>query len=73
MVHDLHTRVSRIEEGARHTQTEMAVIKNDMTYIKDNVGSLVGGVNRILWVIVLSVVAASTTFILSGGLAHYVP
>jgi hypothetical protein len=67
MVHDLHNRVSRIEEGARHTQTELAVIKNDMTYIKDNVGSLVGGVNRILWAIGLSVLGAGTTFILAGG------
>jgi hypothetical protein len=68
MVHDLHTRVSRIEEGARHTQTELAVIKNDMSYVKDSVGGILSGINKILWAIGLSVLGVFMTFILSGGL-----
>ncbi len=68
MVHDLHIRVSRIEQDARDTNTELAVMKNDMAYVKEAVGGITRGVNKILWAIGLSVLAAGTTFVLSGGL-----
>ena len=68
MVHDLHVRVSRIEQDARETNTELAVMKNDMAYVKEAVGGITKGVNKILWAIGLSVIAAGTTFVLSGGL-----
>jgi hypothetical protein len=68
MVHDLHVRVSRIEQDARETNTELAVMKNDMAYVKEAVGGITRGVNKILWAIGLSVLAAGTTFVLSGGL-----
>ena len=75
MVHDLHIRVGRLEDHAvtaqtsAHTQaTELAVMKNDVTYVKDSVGGIQKGVNRILWAIGLSVLAGATTFVLSGGL-----
>jgi len=68
MVHDLHVRVSRIEQDARETNAELAVMKNDMAYVKEAVGGITKGVTKILWAIGLSVLAAGTTFILSGGL-----
>lgn len=68
MVHDLHLRVSRIEERHRDTATEMAVLKNDLQYVKESVSGVLKGINKILWSIGLSVLAAATTFILSGGL-----
>lgn len=69
MVHDLHIRVSRIERENRDTNTELAVMKNDMAYVKEAVGGITKGVNKILWAIGLSVLAAGTTFVLSGGLS----
>lgn len=70
MVHDLHVRVSRIEEVTRGNATEMAVMQNDLTYVKESVGGIETGINRILWAIGLSVIGASTTFVLSGGALH---
>jgi len=69
MVHDLHVRVSRIEQDSRTQITEMAVMKNDMAYVKQSVNSIQSGVTRILWAIGLSMVAAISTFLLNGGLA----
>lgn len=68
MVHDLHVRVLRIEQDNHEKNTEMAVMKNDMAYIKEEVGGISRGVNKILWAIGLSVLGAIMTFILSGGL-----
>lgn len=68
MVHDLHIRVSRIEQDNSEKNTEMAVMKNDMAYIKESVGGISKGINKILWAIGLSVLGAIMTFILSGGL-----
>jgi len=68
MVHDLHIRVSRIEHDARNHSMEVAVIKNDMAYVKESVGGIQRGINKILWAIGISVLAAGTTFIMSGGL-----
>jgi len=68
MVHDLHLRVSRIEQDTQVQTTELAVMKNDMAYVKDSVGGILAGINKILWAIGLSVLAVGMTFILSGGL-----
>jgi len=68
MVHDLHMRVSRIEQGAQVQSTELAVMKNDMAYVKTSVNSIQSGVNKILWAIGLSVLGVGITFVLSGGL-----
>ena len=67
MVHDLHLRVSRIEEKTRDTATEMAVLKNDLQYVKESVGGVLRGINKILWAIGLSVLGFIMTFLLSGG------
>lgn len=68
MVHDLHIRVSRLETKSSDDQVELAVMKTDLAYVKENVGNINKGVNRILWAIGLSVLTAVVTFILSGGL-----
>lgn len=69
MVHDLHIRVGRLEQNDSLRTTELAVLRNDMGYVKNSVDGIQKGINRILWAIALSVVAAATTFVLSGGLA----
>jgi hypothetical protein len=75
MVHDLHIRVGRLEEHAvnmnlktQEQSTELAVLKNDLGYVKNSVDGIQKGINRILWAIGLTAVAAATTFVLSGGL-----
>lgn len=68
MVHDLHVRVSKLETKSNEDQVELAVMKTDLSYVKESVGNINKGVNRILWAIGLSVLAATTTFVLSGGL-----
>lgn len=66
---DLHGRVSKLEARESEIATELALLKRDMAYLKENVSVIRGGVNKVLWAIALSVVAAATTFVLSGGLA----
>ena len=67
MVHDLHLRVSHIEQSSQLQRTELAVVQNDLTYVKEAVGGISRGINKILWAISLSVLTAATTFVLSGG------
>lgn len=68
MVHDLHVRVSRIEQESNSSNTQMAVLKNDMAYIKESVNSITRGINKILLAIAFAVVGAATTFVMAGGL-----
>jgi len=75
LIHDLHIRVGRLEEHAvsmsnktQEHSTELAILKNDLGYVKNSVDGIQVGINRILWAISLSVIAAATTFVLSGGL-----
>jgi len=68
MVHDLHIRVSRIEQESNSSNTQMAVLKNDMAYIKESVNSITRGINKILLAIAFAVVGAATTFVMAGGL-----
>lgn len=75
VVVNLHARVGRLEADVSHiktrdqdTRTELALMKLDLQYVKESVGGINKGVNRILWAIGLSVLAAATAFVLSGGL-----
>lgn len=72
---DLHGRVGRLErtyadlkENDNRAFTELALIKQDIHYIKDGQDKLYLGVNRLLWAFGLAVIGATSTFILSGGL-----
>ena len=65
---DLHGRVLKLEARDHETVTELALLKKDMAYLKENVGAIRGGVNKVLWAIALSALAAATTVVLSGGL-----
>lgn len=72
---DLHHRVGRLENGfgdLKDTQqrngTELALIQKDVGYIRIAQDKVSLGVNRILWAIAISVIAAVITFITSGGL-----
>ena len=75
MVHDLHARVGRLEEHVisinsktQDQNTELRIMQNDLGYVKSSVDGIQTGVNRILWAIGLAIIAAITTFVLSGGL-----
>ena len=68
MVHDLHIRVKKLEQDASVDRTNIAVMINDLSYVKKEVTGISKGINRVLWSIGLAVIAAGTTFILSGGL-----
>lgn len=72
---DLQSRVGRIEieikeliSAGSADRAELAVMKTDIRYIKEAQDAVRSGVNRIFWSIALSVIAAATTFVLSGGL-----
>lgn len=72
---DLHGRVGRLEADMSNIKvkdqdrhTELALMKLDMQYVKESVGGIQVGINRILWAIGLSVLSAAATFVLSGGL-----
>lgn len=75
MIHDLHVRVGRLEEHivnvnikTNEHSTDLAVFKNDLGYVKESVDCIQKGINRILWALGLSILAAASTFVLSGGL-----
>lgn len=67
-IHGLHERVGRLEEVVSKDRMDMAVMLNDMTYVKKEVTGISKGINRVLWAIGLSVITALTTFVLSGGI-----
>ena len=41
---------------------------NDLSYVKSEVTSISTGINRVLWATGLAVIAAASTFVLSGEL-----
>ena len=70
MIHDLHSRVTKLEHSTQEDRTNVAVLLNDLSYVKQEVTSISTGINRVLWAIGLAVIAAASTFILSGGLVQ---
>lgn len=65
----LESDVSTIKAQNQIHNTDMALMKLDMSYVKESVGGIQKGINKILWAIGLSVITASSAFVLSGGLA----
>lgn len=72
---DLQARVGRVEDQMREVRQanseavmELALMRKDVTTIKEGQDKITGGINKILWAIALSVITAGTTFVLSGGL-----
>lgn len=68
MIHDLHARVTKLEHSTNEDRTNIAVLLNDLSYVKSEVTNISTGINRVLWAIGLAVIGAASTFILSGGL-----
>jgi len=73
VVHDLHSRVTKLEHSTNEDRTNIAVLLNDLLYVKREVTGISRGINKVLWAIGLSVIAAASTFILSGGLTIVQP
>ena len=70
MVHDLHVRVDRLEQSAVSQVTDIAVMKNDMEYIKTEMASVTGGIKKLLWIAVasgISIFCSVIGFLLVGG------
>lgn len=68
-IHDTITSV-KAELAKTHGdfKTEVAVMQRDISYIKEGQDKVVAGINKLLWAIILSVVAAFMAFALKGGL-----
>lgn len=71
---DLHARMGRVEVSVAqaHTEsaardTQIALMKSDISTIKEGTEKIYSGINRILWAIALGIVGAATTFVLNGG------
>jgi hypothetical protein len=75
MVHDLHQRVGRLEDGqaaAREREIrrdmEMHTLRTDVSYIRAGQDKLLSGINKIIWAFVLAFVSAFAAWIIGGGL-----
>ena len=71
---DLHARMGRLENtvAQAHTEsaardTQIALMKADISVIKDGQNKIFSGLNRILWTVGLGIAGAFGTFIMSGG------
>jgi len=73
VIHDLHSRVTKLEHSTSEARTNIAVLLNDLSYVKREVTGISKGINRVLWSIGLSVIGAIITFILSGGITIVQP
>lgn len=67
MIHDLHSRVTKLEHRTSEDRLNFAVLVNDLSYVRSEVTGISKGINRVLWAIGLCVITAGTTFVLSGG------
>jgi len=74
-VYELSRRVSRLEDAQHEIvkrqyalENELTAMNKDISYIRETQDKQTQGINRILWAIILAVVAAATTFVLDGGL-----
>lgn len=71
---DLHSRMGRLEDTvAKASQesakrdTQIAMMKNDVTTIKDGQDKIFSGISRLLWVLFLGFGGSFVTFITTGG------
>lgn len=71
IVIDLHGRVSALEKSEASRNTEIALIKRELEYIRGGQDKINSGLNKLFWTIVISLVGATTTFVISGGLAQF--
>ena len=62
MLHDINSRVGRLEQGHAIQSVQLAVINTDLTYVKEGVGRITAGINRIMWTIGLAFMSAVITF-----------
>ena len=75
VVIDLHARMARVEDvvertrrESAHRDTQIALMKADISSIVSGQNKIFAGINRILWAVALGIIGAATTFVLSGGL-----
>ena len=70
MVHDLHIRVDRLEQAAITQHTDVALVKNDVSYLKDGIDNINGGIRKLFWMAFGTIFTFLTTvlgFLLYGG------
>lgn len=72
---DLSGRVSRLEDATnginqrqQNADTEIAVVKKDVEYIKDGQDKLSSNVNKVLWGVIAAIFTALVNLVLSNGL-----
>jgi len=76
----LHHRVTRLEVGQdnltlkMHEQdTTLAVLKENLSHIRDTQDRQTKGINRVLWAVALTFISVATSFVLEGGLTAPLP
>lgn len=71
MVHDLHVRLTRVEQNHSDHNRELGVLKSEISNVKEDTSAIRGGINKLLWTAALSLFGlfgTVITFVLTNGL-----
>lgn len=66
---NLHGRVEALEKAEYRRDTEVALIKKDLEYIRQGQDRTNAGVNKLFWLVIAGMVAAFVNFVINGGLS----
>lgn len=58
----------KTESRLRTLETEVAVIKNEVKHVRDDIFKMSNGVSKILWIFTGGIIAALVSWIVRGGL-----
>lgn len=58
----------KTEARLRVLETEVAVVKNEIKHVRDDISQFSAGVGRILWILGGSLLGAIVTWVVRGGL-----
>lgn len=68
IVVELGVRVTALEKNEADRNTEIALIKKDLSYIKEGQDRMNSGLNKVFWLVVAGILAAIVNFVVGGGL-----
>lgn len=58
----------KTEARLRVLETEVAVVKNEIKHVRDDISQFSANINKILWIFGGSLIGAIVTWIVRGGL-----
>jgi hypothetical protein len=70
IVIDLHGRVSALEKSEGQRNTEIALMKKDLEYIRAGQDKVTSGMNKLFWLLIAGFLAAFVNFVIGGGLIN---